>query len=138
MQSRLIPYLNFRDETRQAMLFYQTVFGGRLSMTTFAEFNASDDPAEADKIMHSMLEADNGIILMAADVPNRMEYQPGASVQLSLNGDNEPELRRYFQRLSEAGQVSAALKKAPWGDIFGMCQDRFGINWMVNISKTGL
>jgi PhnB protein len=120
------------------MQFYQTVFGGRLSMTTFVEFNASDDPAEADKIMHSMLEADNGIILMAADVPNGMEYQPGASVQLSLNGDNEPELRRYFQKLSEGGQVGAALEKAPWGDIFGMCQDRFGMNWMVNISKTGL
>jgi PhnB protein len=138
MQSRLIPYLNFRDNTRQAMQFYQTVFGGRLSMTTFAEFNASDDSAEANKIMHSMLEADNGIILMAADVPNRMEYQPGASIQLSLNGSNEPELRRYFQKLADGGQISLPLDKAPWGDIFGMCQDRFGINWMVNISKTGL
>jgi PhnB protein len=138
MQSRLIPYLNLRDNTRQAMQFYQTVFGGRLSMTTFAEFNASDDSAEANKIMHSMLEADNGIILMAADVPNRMEYQPGASIQLSLNGSNEPELRRYFQKLADGGQISLPLDKAPWGDIFGMCQDRFGINWMVNISKTGL
>lgn len=138
MQSRLIPYLNFRDNTRQAMQFYQTVFGGRLSMTTFAEFNASDDSAEANKIMHSMLEADNGIILMAADVPNRMEYQPGASIQLSLNGSNEPELRRYFQKLADGGQISLPLDKAPWGDIFGMCQDRFGVNWMVNISKTGL
>lgn len=55
MHSRLIPYLNFKDNTRQAMEFYQVVFGGRLSMTTFAEFNASDDPGEANKIMHSML-----------------------------------------------------------------------------------
>jgi PhnB protein len=138
MQSRLVPYLNFRDNTRQAMEFYQTVFGGRLSMTTFAEFNASDDPAEANKIMHSMLEADNGMVLMAADTPNRMEYQPGASIQLSLNGNNEPELRRYFQKLADGGQISLPLNKAPWGDIFGMCQDRFGINWMVNISQTGL
>ncbi|WP_299426329.1 VOC family protein [uncultured Meiothermus sp.] len=137
MYSRLNPYLNFRDNTRQAMEFYQTVFGGKLSLNTFAEFNASDDPGEANKIMHSMLEADNGIIFMAADTPNRMEYQPGASVQLSLSGDNEPELRLYFEKLSEGGEVSVPLEKAPWGDIFGMCRDRFGMNWMVNISTAG-
>lgn len=74
---------------------------------------------------------------MAADTPNHMEYQPGASVQLSLNGNNELELRRYFQKLSEGGEVSLPLEIAPWGDIFGMCQDRFGMNWMVNISGAG-
>jgi PhnB protein len=134
MQSRLNPYISFKDNARQAMEFYQTVFGGELTMDTFSEFQASDDPSEGDKIMHAMLEAENGIVFMAADTPNQMPYQPGASISMSLSGDNEAELRGYFEKLSAAGQVTMPLEKAPWGDSFGMCTDQFGISWMVNIT----
>ena len=68
--SNLNPYLNFRDNTRQAMEFYHTVFGGKLVMNTFKEFGVSLDPSEENKIMHSMVEAENGIVFMAADTPN--------------------------------------------------------------------
>lgn len=134
MQSRLNPYLGFRDSAREAMEFYKSVFGGKLDLNTFKEFHASQDPSEDDKIMHSMLEADNGIIFMAADTPNSMEYKPGANISMSLSGDNEPELRGYFEKLSAGGSVTMPLEKAPWGDTFGMLTDKFGINWMVNIS----
>jgi PhnB protein len=134
MQSRLDPYLSFRDNARQAMEFYQSIFGGKLAMNTFEEFNASEDPSEADKIMHSMLEAENGISFMAADTPNQMEYQPGANISMSLSGDNENELSEYFDKLSKDGEITMPLEKAPWGDTFGMCTDQFGVAWMVNIT----
>lgn len=134
MKSQLNPYLNFKDNARQAMEFYQSVFGGELTMNTFAEFQASEDPSEADKIMHSMLEAENGITFMASDTPNQMQYKPGAAISMSLSGDNESELRTYFEKLSQGGQVIMPLEKAAWGDTFGMCTDKFGINWLVNIS----
>jgi PhnB protein len=134
MQSRLNPYINFKDQARQSMEFYKTVFGGNLAMTTFREFNMSDDPEEGNKIMHSMLEADNGIVFMASDAPQGMADQPVASFTMSLSGDNETELRGYWDKLSEGGQITVPLEKAPWGDIFGMVVDKFGINWMVNIS----
>jgi len=134
MQSRLNPYISFKDNTRQAMAFYQSVFGGELTMNTFSEFHASDDPSEGDKIMHAMLVADNGIVFMAADTPSEMEYQPGASISMSLSGDNETELSAYFEKLSAGGIVVMPLEKAPWGDSFGMCSDQFGISWMVNIT----
>ena len=134
MQSQLNPYLSFRDTARQAMEFYQTVFGGKLTVNTFKEFHASQDPAEDDKIMHAMLEAENGITFMAADTPNSMEYQPGASISMSLSGDNQAELKSYFEKLSAGGTVGMPLEQAPWGDTFGMLTDRFGVNWMVNIS----
>ena len=136
MQSQLNPYLSFRDTARQAMEFYQTVFGGKLTVNTFKEFHASQDPAEDDKIMHAMLEAENGIIFMAADTPNSMEYQPGASISMSLSGDNHAELKGYFEKLLAGGTVGMPLEKAPWGDTFGMLTDRFGVNWMVNISAS--
>jgi PhnB protein len=135
MQTRLNPYLNFRDNTREAMEFYKGVFGGKLILNTFKEFNASHDPSEDNKIMHSMLEADNGITFMAADTPNDMEYRPGTNLNMSLSGDNETELRGYFEKLSAAGTVMMPLDKAPWGDMFGMVTDKFGIQWLVNISS---
>ena len=89
MQSKLNPYISFEGNAREAMEFYKTVFGGKLVMSTYKEFNASQDPSEDNKIMHAMLEADNGITLMGADTPNSMEYRPGTNMSISLSGDNE-------------------------------------------------
>jgi PhnB protein len=134
MQSRLNPYLSFRDNAREAMEFYRSVFGGTLDMNTFAEFGASEDPSEVDKIMHAMLEADNGITFMAADTPNSMEHRPGTTMSMSLSGDDDAELSGYFDKLAAGGTVREPLTTAPWGDKFGMLTDRFGIDWMVNIA----
>ncbi len=134
MQTKLNPYISFKDNTREAMQFYNTVFGGKLTMSTFKEFSASQDPNEDNLIMHAQLETEGGITLMASDTPNRMEYRPGTNFSVSLSGDNEAELTTYYQKLSEGGMVTMPLEKAPWGDSFGMCTDKFGVGWMVNIS----
>jgi PhnB protein len=134
MQTRLHPYLNFRDTTREAMEFYQTVFGGKLVMNTFKEFEASPDPNEETKIMHAMLEVDNGITFMASDTPNSMEYQQGYSMSMSLSGDNESELKNYWEKLQVGGAIVMPLEQAPWGDVFGMVTDKYGIQWMINIT----
>jgi PhnB protein len=136
MATRLNPYLAFRGNAREAMDFYHSVFGGALESNTFAEFQASEDPAEKDKIMHSMLTAESGFVLMAADTPNSMEYKPGNNFSVSLSGEDETELRGYWDKLSDGATVTAPLEPAPWGDIFGMCTDKFGVNWLVNISRT--
>lgn len=134
MAIRLNPYLSFKDNAREAMEFYKTVFGGKLESNTFKEFEASQDPSEDNKIMHSMLHIDNGFVLMAADTPSRMEYRPGSNGTISLSGDDENTLRRYWEGLSKGGQIQYPLEKAPWGDTFGMLTDKFGVNWMVNIA----
>jgi len=134
MQARLNPYISFKDNARQAMEFYQTVFGGKLEMTTYKEANAPVEPSEGDNIMHAMLTGDNGIVFMAADTPNHMEYKSGSCISMSLSGDDDALLSGYFQKLSESGTETQPLEVAPWGDKFGMCTDQFGIDWMVNIS----
>jgi PhnB protein len=117
------------------MEFYQTVFGGKLQMQTFKEFHASHDPSEDNKIMHATLEADNGIVFMASDTPNNLEYRTGTNMSMSLSGDNEAELRAYYEQLSAGGTISMPLEKAPWGDTFGMFTDKFGVSWLVNIAS---
>lgn len=134
MATQLAPYLSFRDNTREAMEFYQGVFGGELRMNTFGDFQAAHDPSENDKIMHSQLEAPNGITFMAADTPNDMEHVPGRNIAMSLSGEDEAELRGYFDKLAEGGTVEMPLTEATWGDTFGMLTDRFGIRWLVNVS----
>ena len=134
MTTRLNPYLSFRDNAREAMDFYHSVFGGELTRSTFGEYHASEDPAEQDKIMHSMLVTDGGLALMAADTPNAMDNTPGTNFSVSLSGEDDAELRGYWEKLSKGGTVTVPLEKAPWGDSFGMCVDKFGINWMVNIA----
>jgi PhnB protein len=131
---QLNPYLTFRDNAKQAMEFYQSVFGGEVVSSTFAEYQASQDPAEADKIMHAQLTSPSGLVLMASDTPNQMDYQPGNNFSVSLSGDDDPVLRGYWEALSADGAVTMALETAPWGDTFGMCVDRFGVAWLVNIS----
>jgi PhnB protein len=137
MPTRLNPYLSFRDNAREAMEFYRSVFGGELTVSTFGEFGASDDPAEKDKVMHSQLESPSGLVLMGADTPDSMDFTSGGNISVSLSGDDEDELTGFWQKLSDGGTVQEPLSKAPWGDSFGMCTDRFGINWLVNIAGTG-
>jgi PhnB protein len=134
MPTRLNPYLSFRDSAREAMDFYQSVLGGEVTRSTFGELHASEDPAERDKIMHSMLVTDGGLVLMAADTPNAMEYTPGSNFAISLSGEDDAELRGYWEKLADGGTVVMPLERAPWGDEFGMCVDRFGVSWMVNIA----
>jgi PhnB protein len=134
MTTRLNPYLSFRDTAREAMDFYHSVFGGELTRSTFGEFQASADPAEQDKIMHSMLLTDSGLALMASDTPNAMDYTEGTNYSVSLSGEDEAELRGYWEKLSADGTVTMPLNQAPWGDAFGMCVDKFGVSWLVNIA----
>ena len=134
MAVQLNPYLGFKDNARAAMEFYQSVFGGTLNVSTFKEFHASQDPAEDDLVMHAQLEGDNGIIFMASDTPARMDYTPGNNFNMSLSGDDEATLRGWFDKLADGGTVTMPMDKAPWGDIFGMCVDKFGVSWLVNAS----
>jgi len=133
MVSLLNPYLNFGDNAREAMEFYQTVFGGELSLTTFGEFGAAEAPY-ADKIMHGRLDTELGFTLMGADATPDMAHEPGGSITVSLSGQDD-QLRDYWEKLSAHGTVVTPLEKQMWGDEFGMCTDQFGVPWMVNIGQ---
>jgi PhnB protein len=135
MASVLNPYISFESNARQAMEFYKDVFGGDLRMNTFGEFGQADSP-DADKIMHSQLETDNGFTLMASDTPAGMQRNPGDTITISLSGDDADTLRGYWEKLSDGGTVTMPLEKQMWGDEFGMYTDRFGIPWMVNITQS--
>jgi PhnB protein len=134
MASRLNPYLNFNGNARQAMEFYASVFGGELTVSTFADFGNADSP-DAQRVMHSQLETEAGYTLMAADITSEMEHHPIAGFSISLSGDDGDQLRGYFEKLAASGTTTMPLQKQVWGDEFGMCVDGFGVSWLVNIGQ---
>lgn len=134
MASRLNPYVSFRDNAREALEFYKDVFGGNLSINTFGEYGDSNAP-EANNVMHGQLETDRGFTLMASDTPPGMDFNPGSNITISLSGDDEQELRGYWEKLSEGANVTMPLEKQMWGDVYGQCTDKFGVQWMVDIGQ---
>jgi PhnB protein len=131
MASRLNPYLTFDGNAREAMEYYRDVFGGDLRLNTFGEYGM--EGAAADKIMHAQLETPSGFTLMASDTaPGMQRTSGGDSITVSLSGDDGDEMRGYWDKLSDGGQVTMPFEKQMWGDEFGQCIDRYGIPWMVD------
>jgi PhnB protein len=134
MASRLNPYVSFNGNAREALEFYQSVFGGELVVNTFGDF--AGDPAIADKVMHGQLETPAGYTLMASDLAPGMPFNSGGTITISLSGDDQDALSGYFEKLSDGGQVTMPLEKQMWGDVFGQVIDRFGVAWMANITQS--
>jgi len=129
----LNPYLFFSGNCREAMEFYKQVFGGTLNVMTYDEMPGGQQPeAMKGKVMHASL-TDGDAALMASDSPQADRLGTG-KISLSLSGTDESRLRTIFDRLSSGGKVTSPLKKEFWGDTFGSLTDRFGVEWMVNIS----
>lgn len=137
MTTRLNPYLRFRDNAREAMEFYRSVFGGQLDVSTFGEGGTSQDESDQDLVMHSQLETDDGFTLMGADTPAQMQFVEGANGSVCLSGDETGRLTALWEGLSDGASITVPLEQAHWGDSFGMLTDRFGVPWLVNIAGGG-
>jgi PhnB protein len=134
MTQTLNPYLSFGGDARSALEFYQAVFGGDLHVNTYGSFGQGEGAA-ADRIMHGQLTTPSGFTLMGADSPPGQSVPTASRITISLSGDDGNALRTYFKDLSEGGRVTMPMEVQAWGDEFGMCTDRFGIDWMVNIAQ---
>ena len=134
----LNPYLSFRNEARAAMRFYQDVFDGDLQITTFGEFEGMvQHPDERELVMHALLPPPAGCVLMPADPPPGMHNAAPAGAPVSISGDDEAQLQRYWDALAAEGTVNLPYETPPWGGRFGMLTDRFGIDWMISLNAQG-
>lgn len=129
--AQLNPYLNFDGNTREAMTFYQSVFGGELTMQTVGETPMPCPAGMENQIMHSMLIG-GGVVIMGSDMQGPEGHRPGNTVTLSLNCNSEEETRTLFAKLSDGGTVVEPLKVMFWGGLFGALGDKFGVRWMFN------
>ena len=133
--TRLIPYLHFNGNTREAMTFYSKCLGGKLVLQKVAESPmAAKVPSEMEsQILHSSLTMAN-FSLMASDMMGS-HVSMGNNIKLCLNCSSDEEIRSFFEKLSEGGQVKEPLQQTFWGATFGAFTDKFGVEWMLNYSK---
>ncbi len=131
MASKLNPYLQFKDNAREAMTYYKDVFGGELNDQHLRRVDGGGDgrrrharPARGAQRLHA-----DGLRHPARHGLGGT----GGNITISLSGDDDADLRGYWDKLADGGQVMMPLEKQMWGDEFGMLADRFGISWMVNI-----
>lgn len=128
----LDAYLFFRGNCAEAMEFYKSIFGGEIYSMSYEQAMGEKTPEEnRGTLMHASLKGGE-VNLLASDTTKASDKS--AKISLSLSGDDEEKLTEMFSRLSEDGDVFSPLKKEMWGDVFGSVTDKYGIEWMVNIS----
>lgn len=134
MSVQLNPYLNFAGNTREAMEYYHSIFGGELTVVTFVEAGMADQmPAEGT--MHAALTTPDFQIMASDAEPGAEATWGGTRNYISLSGTDEALLSGWFTKLADGGSVGMELAPQSWGAIFGLCTDRYGIEWMVNIDQ---
>ena len=136
---RVDPYLNFNGNTEEVFAFYKSVFGGNYTtVMRFGDMPGSEKMPLADKnkILHIALPI-GGNVLMGTDALDSMNQQltTGDNFHISISLDDEGETVRIFDRLSEDGDIIMPLNKEAWSELFGMCKDKYGIQWMLNFNS---
>lgn len=142
--SRVSTYLNFSRNTEEAFEFYRSVFGGEFigDIVRFSSVPAQKGVPpmkEKDKnlVMHVALPILGGHVLMGTDAPGSMGFtlKQGNNIYINLEPDTRTETDKLFQALSQGGKIEMAPQEMFWGDYFGSCTDKFGIQWMFNCSS---
>jgi PhnB protein len=142
--ARVSTYLNFARNTEEVFNFYKTVFGSDFigEISRFGDIPPSDDmpPLPEDVknlVMHIALPILGGHVLMGTDAPESMGFKvtPGNNVYINLEPDTREETKRLFKALSDGGKIGMELQDMFWGDFYGSCTDKYGIQWMFNCSE---
>lgn len=142
-------HLNFPGTARQALDFYQAVFGGIVTAATYGDLGMPADAPGADKIVFGQLESDNGFRVMAYDIPGQdtadtstlaghTRRENGATITdrtffQSVRGETLDEVTTIWDALAEGADVIEPLAASPWSPGFGMLTDRFGVTWVIDV-----
>jgi PhnB protein len=134
--TQINAYIGFNGKCREAMTFYQECIGGELIFQPIGTSPIASEFPEGlgNQILHCSL-AKGGLLLMATDCVGPDGYHKGNNIALSLNCSSEDEIRTFYAKLSEGGEIIDALKEQFWGALFGVFTDKFGIGWMLNYDK---
>ena len=132
---KLVPYLHFAGNAREALNFYKDALGGDIvQLGTYGESPMPGDEDYKDKVMHARFVFD-GNMIMLSDVFKGQSVSTNGNIQLSVDVDSEDKLDEVFNKMAEGGTVTMPLADQFWGAKFGMLQDKFGVSWMFNCDK---
>lgn len=142
------PHLNFRGDARAALEFYQTVFGGGLTVVAYGDFGMPKELPDADKVVFGQVTADNGFSIMAYDVPSQAgpaaaqtatTRENGVTLTgersfVSVRGDSADEVSALWDKLADGAELIEKYAPSQWSAGFGMLTDRFGVTWILDVA----
>ena len=139
-------YLNFNGNSEVAFNYYKSVFGGEfVYLGKFKEMPPQEGMPPVSKemgeqIMHVSLQISKETALMGSDVGDdyASHFKHGNNFSISVSAESREEADRLFNGLAAEGSVTMPLSQTFWSEYFGMCTDKFGINWMIGYDKTSL
>ena len=134
MSLNVVTHLNFRGQARPALSFYHSVFGGDLTVVSYGDMHAAEDPADSDQVMWGQVAAENGFTVMAYDVQSARSFARGdRSFYVALRGQTEDEVTTAWDGLAQDATILTPLQPAQFASLYGMLTDRFGITWIVDV-----
>jgi PhnB protein len=135
MSVKATAHINFRGDARSALEFYQSVFGGQMTVVTFADAHNVSEESEANQVMWGEVVAPNGFQVMAYDVPSKLPWDQGTnSFFFSIRGETAEEITELWEKLSVGSTIKAPLAASGWTPAYGMLQDRFGVTWVLDVA----
>ena len=140
----LNPYLIFDGQAETAFHFYRDIFGGEFeNFTRYKDAPADQQGAneqqmtaeQGNLIMHVQLPMAEGNTLMGCDrhpfFP--MNVERNDATYICVNTDDVERAGWLFGRVAEGGKVMMPFAKTFWNSHYGMCVDKFGVGWMLNV-----
>ncbi len=134
-KSTVNPYLAFKGNCKEAMEFYKSALGGELELMDFSSAPMEVPEEYKSKILHSKLHFADAVIMASDTMPNN-PINIGDNVSISIAAESTEVGQKYFNNLAEGGKVMMPFADAFWGSKFGMLEDKFGVRWMVDCSKS--
>jgi PhnB protein len=135
MSVKSTAHINFRGDARDALEFYKSVFGGHMTVVTFADAHNVSELSEANQVMWGEVVAPNGFHVMAYDVPSKLGWHQGENAFFfSIRGETAQEISELWDRLSVGSTIKAPLAPSGWTPAYGMLQDRFGVTWVLDVA----
>jgi PhnB protein len=129
------PHLNFRGDAREALTFYQSVFGGQLILVSNEEAHSAELPAEAQQVKFGQVIGENGFQIMGYDVPGSVAYDQGEkSVFVSVRGDSADEIAELWKKLIPGSTIIEQLAPSFFSPAYGMLKDKFGVVWVLDVA----
>ena|ERR1051326_3901925 len=136
------PYLTFGGNCEEAFNFYRSVFGGQFGyLGRFKDMPPGDKPmseADGNLIMHVSLPISKDSILMGSDASAEHggNIHAGNNFSISVSAVSKAEADKIYNGLSAGGAAFMPMSKTFWGSYFGMCKDKFGVQWMISYDDT--
>jgi PhnB protein len=132
---KTVAHLNFRGQARQALAFYQTVFGGELTLVTYEQAKSAEQAADGQDIMWGQVMSADGFHVMAYDVQTTKKWHPGENAfYIAVRGKSVDEVTAYWDQLKENAEIQHPLQPAAWGPAYGMLKDKFDVTWILDVA----